>query len=252
MAFVSLVLAWINWGSALSARRSLFESWPKNRRGSITACWCDGLPGPGTMCIPAFPPPLPSWWPLRSISLKNNWGHSHYRNHLPPLQSVVGPGDFNRLGDHGPFMHPKKGTRSRPTRPPQRIRVRRAAQAPNPGLDSGAALEKSPIINLIVGICGLIWLGWHFGQRGFAGINLDVVNFAFLMVGVLLHWTPTSFLKAAQEGDPSSGGGGSVPLLRRNFRDHPIFRLGKSWPTGLPPLPRRKPIPLSWSGIRAS
>jgi short-chain fatty acids transporter len=51
-----------------------------------------------------------------------------------------------------------------------------------------------------VGISGLIWLFWHFGQRGFAGINLDVVNFAFLMVGVLLHWKPTSFLKAAQEG----------------------------------------------------
>jgi short-chain fatty acids transporter len=61
-------------------------------------------------------------------------------------------------------------------------------------------IENSPVINLIVGICGLIWLFWYFGQRSWAGINLDVVNFTFLMVGVLLHWKPSSFLKAAQEG----------------------------------------------------
>jgi short subunit fatty acids transporter len=37
-------------------------------------------------------------------------------------------------------------------------------------------------------------------QKGWAGINLDVVNFIYLVVGVLLHWTPASFLKAALEG----------------------------------------------------
>ena len=32
------------------------------------------------------------------------------------------------------------------------------------------------------------------------GLNLNVVNFVFLIIGVLLHWTPASFLKAALEG----------------------------------------------------
>ncbi len=46
----------------------------------------------------------------------------------------------------------------------------------------------------------MVWLGWHFSKNGWNGINLDVVNFMFLTVGILLHWTPASFLKAAEEG----------------------------------------------------
>ena len=61
-------------------------------------------------------------------------------------------------------------------------------------------LEHSPIINLMVGIAGIVWLVWYFSRNSFAGINLDVLNFAFLILGVLLHRTPASFLKAAYEG----------------------------------------------------
>ena len=89
-------------------------------------------------------------------------------------------------------------------------------------------MKIPPIINLIVGICGLVWLAWHFGQRGFAGINLDVVNFAFLMVGVLLHWTPTSFLKASQEGGSFIWGVAvQFPFYAGNFRDHPVLGLAE-------------------------
>ena len=41
-----------------------------------------------------------------------------------------------------------------------------------------------------VGISGVIWLIWYLPQKGLAGLNLDVVNFIFLIIGVLLHWTP--------------------------------------------------------------
>ena len=62
-------------------------------------------------------------------------------------------------------------------------------------------VEHSPIINIIVAASGIIWLVWYFGEKnGWAGINLDVVNFVFLVIGILLHWTPASFLKAAMEG----------------------------------------------------
>jgi short-chain fatty acids transporter len=98
-------------------------------------------------------------------------------------------------------MHPKKGDEIEAD--PALLKESESEAPPKPksqDMTPALRLENSPAINLIVGICGLIWLGWHFGQRGFAGINLDVVNFAFLMIGILLHWTPASFLRAAQEG----------------------------------------------------
>jgi short-chain fatty acids transporter len=101
----------------------------------------------------------------------------------------------------GPFMHPKKGEQVEAD--PELIKEAgfEPPRKPLPGeLTPALKIEHSPLINLIVGISGLIWLFWYFGGKGWAGINLDVVNFAFLMVGILLHWTPSSFLKAALEG----------------------------------------------------
>jgi short-chain fatty acids transporter len=51
--------------------------------------------------------------------------------------------------------------------------------------------------NLIIAIGGFWWLGWTVSQVGFAkAINLNNINLFFLMLGVLFHWRPWSFLKA--------------------------------------------------------
>ena len=55
-----------------------------------------------------------------------------------------------------------------------------------------------PGFNLIVSIGGLIWLIWHFSTKGL-DLNLNVVNFAMLMLGILFHWRPWSFLKATED-----------------------------------------------------
>ncbi|MCL4516809.1 MAG: TIGR00366 family protein [Firmicutes bacterium] len=59
-------------------------------------------------------------------------------------------------------------------------------------------MENSPLVNLAIGLMGLVWLANYFWTKGLV-ITLDVVNFTFLMLGVLLHRTPASLLKAAQE-----------------------------------------------------
>jgi short-chain fatty acids transporter len=61
-------------------------------------------------------------------------------------------------------------------------------------------LEHSIGVNLLVGGAGIVWLVWWFGSRGLSGINLNTVNFAFLMLGVLLHGSPASLLAAAERG----------------------------------------------------
>lgn len=54
--------------------------------------------------------------------------------------------------------------------------------------------------NLLVAAGGFWWLTWKVGQVGFAkAINLDNINLFFLMLGVLFHWRPWSFLKATED-----------------------------------------------------
>jgi short-chain fatty acids transporter len=101
----------------------------------------------------------------------------------------------------GPLMHPRKEETFEAD--PELIKEGGfEAPAKPKAADMTPALwvEHSPIINLIVAASGIIWLVWYFEKSGWAGINLDVVNFVFLIIGILLHWTPASFLKAAMEG----------------------------------------------------
>jgi len=54
--------------------------------------------------------------------------------------------------------------------------------------------------NVIVAAGGFWWLGWKVGQVGFAkAINLNNINLFFLMLGILFHWRPWSFLKATED-----------------------------------------------------
>ncbi|WNF22857.1 short-chain fatty acid transporter [Mesobacillus jeotgali] len=56
-------------------------------------------------------------------------------------------------------------------------------------------LENSKIISLMIGILGLVFLFYYFATNGFK-LNLDIVNFLFLFLGILFHGTPKRFLEA--------------------------------------------------------
>ena len=62
------------------------------------------------------------------------------------------------------------------------------------------ALDHTPWLNLVFGALGLVWFGrtllLHGGWRA---LNLNVVNFLFLVLAVLLHGTPARLLKASEE-----------------------------------------------------
>ncbi|WBU63405.1 short-chain fatty acid transporter [Paracoccus aerodenitrificans] len=67
-------------------------------------------------------------------------------------------------------------------------------------------MENSRILMWLVGIPGIIWLVLHFFGGG--GLNLNVVNFAFLFIGLTLHGTARSLLAALD--DAVKGGAGIV------------------------------------------
>jgi short-chain fatty acids transporter len=66
-------------------------------------------------------------------------------------------------------------------------------------------LEHSIAISMIIGIMGLAIVVWYFYTNGFA-LNLDIVNFTFLFVGIILHRRPINYVNAIVEGTKGCSG----------------------------------------------
>ncbi|MGG3495600.1 short-chain fatty acid transporter [Peribacillus simplex] len=70
-----------------------------------------------------------------------------------------------------------------------------AATIDKEDLTPAERLENSRIISLSIGILGIVFLFYYFVLNGFK-LNLDIVNFLFLFLGILFHGTPKHFLEA--------------------------------------------------------
>jgi short-chain fatty acids transporter len=61
----------------------------------------------------------------------------------------------------------------------------------------GEWLEHSPLLTIVVGVLGLGYLGREVATSGLAVLlDLNHYLFLFLIVGLLLHWRPKSFVQA--------------------------------------------------------
>ena len=69
-------------------------------------------------------------------------------------------------------------------------------------------LEHSPLLNLVIVAFGAIYLVRYFGRAAepLNAITINVLNFAFLIVGVLLHRTPARLMRAVQGAVPAVWG----------------------------------------------
>jgi short-chain fatty acids transporter len=68
-------------------------------------------------------------------------------------------------------------------------------------------LEYAPVLSIVVGVLGFGYLAQVFSARGFfAALDLNTYNFFFLMTGLLLHWRPRSFTRAAHEAVSATSG----------------------------------------------
>ena len=67
-------------------------------------------------------------------------------------------------------------------------------------------LETSPILGWIIGLIAALFLVVHFAGGG--GLTLDIVNFTFLTLAILLHGTPRRLLRSLDEG--IKGGAGII------------------------------------------
>lgn len=67
-------------------------------------------------------------------------------------------------------------------------------------------LEHSYVLPTLVGVAGLAWLIQYFAAGN--GLSLNVINFLFLTLAILLHGTPRNLLNALE--DAVKGGAGIV------------------------------------------
>ncbi len=66
-------------------------------------------------------------------------------------------------------------------------------------------LENSPVVSILISIMGFTYIIHYFFTKGF-NLNLNIVIFTFLFMGILLHWTPRSFLNSLTEAIKGSSG----------------------------------------------
>jgi len=72
----------------------------------------------------------------------------------------------------------------------------------DPHVSSSSAslwIERSYALNLIIGVLGVVGL-WSLYVEGGSRISLNVFNFAFLFLALMLHPSPASFTRAAAQG----------------------------------------------------
>jgi short-chain fatty acids transporter len=66
-------------------------------------------------------------------------------------------------------------------------------------------LENSKVISGIIGAGGMIYVIWFFATQGFK-LDLNIVNFTFLFLGILFQRTPINYIRAAGEGARACAG----------------------------------------------
>jgi short-chain fatty acids transporter len=81
-----------------------------------------------------------------------------------------------------------------------------AGDAPEKPVERPAdRLENSRLLSWAVGALGLAFLAGYLFEKGLA-LNLNVVNFAFLILGILLHGSPHRLLTALREAVAGAAG----------------------------------------------
>lgn len=204
MALTAMGIAWLHWGLGLIASAVLVGYMAKHQREAdyrllvavsyfgLGATWHAGPSGSVPLLLATEGNFLIKRGILEAV--------------VPVSQTIFNP--FNllftatmalALAGLGALLQPREGDRV--VLDPEAAEALTAYDAPaRPDAPSPAErLEHSPLINLSIGGLGALWLALHFADKGLArGLNLNVVNFAFLVAAILLHGRPASLVQAAK------------------------------------------------------
>ena len=60
--------------------------------------------------------------------------------------------------------------------------------------------DESPFLNIFFGVAGMAYLVYYFGTTGILSLNLNILNFCFFFLGLILHPSPQAFSQSAMAG----------------------------------------------------
>lgn len=207
MAGVSMVLAWIHWGLGLIGCamfvRHLARAQPRvdyrllvcTAYFGMGATWHAGLSGSAPLLVAT-----PGHFLERDIGLIPLSATTFHPFNLALTLIVLVVLTALAWGMHPPA---DKTVAVAPELLEGLERFEPPARPDTPGPAVSVDHHRGP--TLAIGLCGVGWLAWYFATRGFA-LTLDVLNFTFLTLAILLHRTPASLSSAADQGARLIGG----------------------------------------------
>jgi short-chain fatty acids transporter len=204
MCLFSMIMAWLNWGISLisSAMLALFivRRNPKVDYRLLVAAaylglgctWHAGLSGSAPLLV-ATPDNFLIKAKLMDAVIPVSQTIFHPYNVILTLIIVITVTILMAL------MHPKP-QRTFVVTPEMMNQLKLYESPPKPKKYESPSdwMNWWPGFNIITFIGIAIWLIWHFSTKG-VQLTLNVINFAFLGLGILFHWRPWSFLKATED-----------------------------------------------------
>lgn len=103
-------------------------------------------------------------------------------------------------------MHPKQGEKVVELDPATVVDAKPASAESVMGDEKTLAyrLNHSRVLSLLIGLCGMAYVAMHFIQGG--NLDLNMINFFILFLGVLLLGTPMAYVEKVNEGVKTIGG----------------------------------------------
>jgi short-chain fatty acids transporter len=201
MAAVSLALAWIHWGLSLVGCamfvRHMVRAEPRVDYRLLVcaayfgmgATWHAGLSASAPLLVAT-----PGHFLEKSIGL------------IPVSATIFSPFNLGLtaivvivLCGLAWRMHPPPGA-TRPIDPALLDRLDRFEPPGPPAMPTPASrIDHGRWLTLATALCGFAWIGWYVRTNGFL-LTLDVLNFTFLMLAILLHPSAASILASAERG----------------------------------------------------
>ena len=206
MALFSMIIAWFNWGLSLigSAMLALFmvKNNPKVDYRLLVAAaylglgctWHSGLSASAPLLVNT-----PGNFLIKSGYLTETISTS--QTIFTPFNIILLLIIIIAVTTLMSVMHPseEKTYKVKPELMNQ-LKLYESPERPIGKLSPSVWLNWWPGWNILMAVAGFWWLGKTVGQIGFAkAINLNNINLFFLMLGVLFHWRPWSFLKATEQ-----------------------------------------------------
>jgi short-chain fatty acids transporter len=83
-----------------------------------------------------------------------------------------------------------------------------AAPKPAGSIPPGAWLEHAPLLNILIVAMGAVFVVRYFGRAAepLNALSVNIINFIFLMIGILLHRTPARLMHAVAKATPAVWG----------------------------------------------